>query len=942
MLRSSHRVATAALSGAVGKRRVHAVIHKESSVNAITSICTSAGKTPLPGLGYPGRGYRADCDPRRTRGRHVISGLGERSMHDAMRKHCSNRGRIGLFALIVALFCGACAFNTPPPANEMPSASPFAIDPVTSIPVDASDQQVTITFGVEEWEADRYAPLIGAFHASQSGVRVQQIVLKDVRAFLQDGVFDYRAMMLDHVRSANVIAARQVTPDLLRDGYVLDLRPLIEADPGFPADDYFPGMLDFGALANGVPLLPSFRLIPTFSYNAELWARAGLPPPAPDWSWDDVLAAAESIAQLGSATDPVYGLATANNADYALLGLLAEAEPELFTQPPEQITLAAPAIERVLQRAMPLADQRVLFVSGASNNDLAAQAALDGLIRSGRVGIWLSTLLQDNPNLTPGFAIGVAAIPPLPLADFEQRIGFAISGGTRHPVAAWSWLRFLADQPGLLAAGGVAAAELPARKSLAEQTGFWERMDDERRAVVEHMIARSPSGRAAVAGGLLRGSLVSVFQLVRRDGLNMRQALIEAQAGFDAEVAAIAAETQPVSETIIVATPVPPAIAEERIRFTAVGLSPAALQPIVEKFRREVPGIDIQLQAAPSGVISIGALADSADCFAYPLTPSPEESASVIDLRPLLDADRTFPHDDFPPALVERMRVDGRLIGLPYRVSVRMVFFDRDLLDEAGLPPPQPGWSIDELVALATQVRQQNGARQVYGLAPSGLSVTDLAFFLSRYGIEPFVERDNALTPNFGDPTLQRQLQQLIDLLRETSPQPALYGYAIDAPELPEAIAMPTLLRFGDSLDPLNGADSAGTGVIAPPVDAAGLDGSDYRVGGLYISRSAAAPEACWSWLRYLSDSVIDLQGGFPARRSLAEAVLAQPEIRPDIRAVYEQYARQWQTPQAARTRMPAISGDAIDPFWFYRAIDRALRGGDLADELRVAQQIHP
>lgn len=854
-----------------------------------------------------------------------------------MRKRCLHTGHIGLFAFIIGLVCGACSPAAPPPVNQTPAV----IAPVTSVPADDSDPPVTITFGVEEWEADRYASLIDTFHASQPGVRVQQVLLRDVRSFLQGGVFDYRAMMLDHVRSADVIAARQVTPDFVRAGYVLDLRPLIDADPTFPAADYFPGMLDFGAPANGVPMLPALRFMPTFSYNAELWARAGLPPPSPTWSWDDVLAAAESIAQLGSATDPVYGLVTANDADYALLGLLSDAEPELFAQPLEQIALASPAIERVLQRAISLAEQRVLFSSGASNNDLAAQAELDGLIRSGKAGIWLSTLLQDNPNQPPGFAIGVAAIPPLPVADTAQRIGFAISGGTRSPQAAWSWVRFLADQPGALAAGGDAAVELPARQSLAEQTGFWERMDDERRAVVEHMIARPSSGSAAVAGAVLRQSLVSAFQAVRRDGMNIRQALTEAQTNFDAHVASIATETIPDSETIMVATPVPPVEAEHgvSIRFTAVGLSPAALQPIIEQFRREIPGIDIQLQTAPAGAIHIDALADSADCFAYPLTPSLEESASVIDLRPLLDTDRTFHADDYPPALMERMRIDGRLIGLPYRVSVRVVFFERDLLDETGLPSPLPDWSLEDLVSLATQVRQRGGGRAVYGLAPAGLSIADLSFFLSRYGIEPFRERDGVLIPNFGDPALQRQLQQVIDLLRETSPQPALYGYAKRAPAPPQSMETPTLLRFGDSLDLLNTADNERFGVIAPPMNAAGLDEHDYRVGGLYISRAAAAPEACWIWLRYLSDDLIDLQGGFPARRSLAETVLAQPNIHPDIRAVYEQYARQWQATQSEAMSLPATHGDMTDPFWFYQAIDRALRGADLASELRIAQQ---
>lgn len=96
------------------------------------------------------------------------------------------------------------------------------------------------------------------------------------------------------------------------------------------------------------------------------------------------------------------------------------------------------------------------------------------------------------------------------------------------------------------------------------------------------------------------------------------------------------------------------------------------------------------------------------------------------------------------PALVEGMRVDGRLGGLPFKGQVigLGLYYNRSLFDQAGLPYPTEQWTLDDLVAAATRLTRREGDEvSVYGMAPWAFS-TEYAIAHARNFDADFFSRD--------------------------------------------------------------------------------------------------------------------------------------------------------------------------------------------------------
>jgi len=66
------------------------------------------------------------------------------------------------------------------------------------------------------------------------------------------------------------------------------------------------------------------------------------------------------------------------------------------------------------------------------------------------------------------------------------------------------------------------------------------------------------------------------------------------------------------------------------------------------------------------------------------------ELTATLDLQPLIDADASFPRDDYPTALLTPYRRNGGLYGLPWGITSRAVVYNKDLFEAAGLAEPTP------------------------------------------------------------------------------------------------------------------------------------------------------------------------------------------------------------------------------------------------------------
>lgn len=117
--------------------------------------------------------------------------------------------------------------------------------------------------------------------------------------------------------------------------------------------------------------------------------------------------------------------------------------------------------------------------------------------------------------------------------------------------------------------------------------------------------------------------------------------------------------------------------------------------------------------------------------------------------------------DDLAPAAVEAFRVDGRVVCLPQNQSSLVAYYNADLFEQAGLAPPEPGWTWDDLVATATALTHPE--RGVWGLGVEP-SLIRLAPFVWSNGGEVVDDREAPTAVPLGDGPGREALDFFLDL----------------------------------------------------------------------------------------------------------------------------------------------------------------------------------
>jgi multiple sugar transport system substrate-binding protein len=86
---------------------------------------------------------------------------------------------------------------------------------------------------------------------------------------------------------------------------------------------------------------------------------------------------------------------------------------------------------------------------------------------------------------------------------------------------------------------------------------------------------------------------------------------------------------------------------------------------------------------------------------------------------PYLEDSDVFAAEDFFDTAMTPFQWDGEQVCLPQNVSSLVVYYNRDLFEEAGLDLPRKGWTWDDMVSAAKALTRDDdgdGATDVYGL----------------------------------------------------------------------------------------------------------------------------------------------------------------------------------------------------------------------------------
>ncbi|MCG8348614.1 MAG: extracellular solute-binding protein [Chloroflexales bacterium] len=318
-------------------------------------------------------------------------------------------------------------------------------------------------------EYDTYCAAIDAFNAQNPDMRVTFAALPESRVVHFD---PSEAGILRSARSGlqlgDVVEIQRADLTGFTKDFFLDLRHLIEGDPSFDLADYFPYALE-RMEDGGIYILPrALYNLRAISYNKALWQARGLPEPHLDWTWDNILQAAEQLTVATDGPERTYGFAQTVYGLGLLVDLEAAQGGELHLQEAATVDFHRPVFCALLERIRDLHQRGVLYLNADDSFKQTQEQ-----IRAGNVGMWWGVRLHPRDIVDPPFPVGLIAYPETSRQYQSIITGFVINRITRYPNQAWRWLNFLSKQD-IPSMRRWKMMDYPARRSLVAQGGPWE------------------------------------------------------------------------------------------------------------------------------------------------------------------------------------------------------------------------------------------------------------------------------------------------------------------------------------------------------------------------------------------------------------------------------------------------------------------------------------
>ena len=326
---------------------------------------------------------------------------------------------------------------------------------------------------------------------------------------------------------------------------------------------------------------------------------------------------------------------------------------------------------------------------------------------------------------------------------------------------------------------------------------------------------------------------------------------------------------------------------ESTIRFWVMGREGEVAAQLLEGFEREHPDVRVRIEQLPWTAAHekmLTAFAGNAmpDVAQLGNTWLPEFVA-LNALEPLDDRVQTsidIDAADYFPGIWDTNRVGENLFGIPWYVDTKLLFYRRDLLEQAGFSSPPKTW--DEWWQMLVAVKERVGPKRYAILLP--LQEYDPLVALALQQGEPLL-RDDGRFGNFRSAAFRRTWKFYLSMFeRQLAPAAnaneianvwnefarGYFSFYISGPwQIGEfKRRLPSELQTAWSTAPLPGPQGPGVSIAG---------GSS-----LAIFRHSRHKDAAWKLVQFLSRPVVQqrfyaITGNLPPRRSAwNDAALAQ------------------------------------------------------------------
>jgi multiple sugar transport system substrate-binding protein len=301
---------------------------------------------------------------------------------------------------------------------------------------------------------------------------------------------------------------------------------------------------------------------------------------------------------------------------------------------------------------------------------------------------------------------------------------------------------------------------------------------------------------------------------------------------------------------------------------------------VVAVFEKDYPHIEVQTLHEPWTTyfdeIEVWWASDSPpDVLFLEFIPLYAARGFLEDLTPYLERDE-YGLDDFYPGLIDSFMLNDSLYGLPRDNDTKVIYYNKALFDEAGVPYPVSGWNWEDLRRTAIQLTKRvDGVTTQYGFAYEPDEWWRL--WVWQNGGEVYDDDFGATRTLMDEANAIEAIQWLADLTNVDMVTPPYdiqrtslgIGHLFQDGKLAMAFGNHALLP-GFAANPDLMWDVVGLPKRKEAVNVAGG-------GGYVISRQSRNKEAAWTFLQWLENSkgqAIFTETGIavPSRRSVGQA----------------------------------------------------------------------
>lgn len=256
-----------------------------------------------------------------------------------------------------------------------------------------------------------------------------------------------------------------------------------------------------------------------------------------------------------------------------------------------------------------------------------------------------------------------------------------------------------------------------------------------------------------------------------------------------------------------------------------------------------------------------------------------------MDLTPLMQAEN-YSDQDFFDGLLVHFKIPGKgFYGLPRDSDTKVIFYNKRLFNQAGLPYPKNNWTWDDLRNTSLALKKAKVAPYSFAFEPN----TWWMIWMWQNGVQIFDDKLFPSKTDLSNPASAEAVQFFADLINVDQVTPS-YEQMLDSGNIA------TLFKEGKL------AMAFGNHALVPAFatqtdlewDVIGLPQKVRRANvsagaGYVITANTTQPKAAWTFLKFLSGfkgQAIFAESGVavPARRSVAESEVFM-EQRPNHNA---------------------------------------------------------